>query len=161
MKTYRGWRDGEGLCHISVHEPFRHNRALEPRRGLLYHAPPDFAWGIGGSGLAQTALALLADALDDDERALRLHQYFKFAVVGTLKRDQEWEMTDAQIIEIVARLEEYFAVGDGKATSATERSARRPRAATGSSRPSKQIGSTRRPRTAGASRASKQVEGTS
>ena len=60
MKTYRGWRDADGICHITVREPFRHNRALDPPRGLFCHSAPDFDWGIGGSGTARTALALLA-----------------------------------------------------------------------------------------------------
>ena len=160
MKTYRGWRDADGICHIAVCERFRRNRPLEPRLALFAHAPTDFDWGSGGSGTAQTALALLADALDDDDHALRLHQYFKFAVVDCLKRDEDWEATDAQIIEIVARLEDYFTPGAARAASATERPARRPRRSTGSSRSPQHVeGSARRPRAAkSSSRAPKQVD---
>lgn len=35
-------------------------------------------------------------------RALRLHQHFKFAVTGRLQRNESWEMSDAHIIGIAA-----------------------------------------------------------
>jgi Family of unknown function (DUF6166) len=142
MKTYHGWRDAGGLCHITVREPFRRNRPLEPPRGGVT-SPADFDWGSAGSGPAQTALALLADALGDHERAVRLHQHFKFAVIGRLNRLEPWDMTDAQISEIAARLEGYAA-----ASAAGERLARRPagsrRPTTSSRQPSKRSGSPKR-----------------
>ena len=55
---------------------------LPLRRDLVNHSPTGFGWGYHGSGPAQLALALLADALGYDDRAVRLHQYFKFKVVG-------------------------------------------------------------------------------
>ena len=57
---------------------------LRPRLDLDNHSPTGFSWGYGGSGPAQLALALLADALDDDERALRLHQPYKWKVVAAI-----------------------------------------------------------------------------
>ena len=47
---------------------------LPLRLDLFNHSPTGFSWGYGGSGPAQLALALLADALGDDDRAVRLHQ---------------------------------------------------------------------------------------
>ncbi|HUI97401.1 MAG TPA: DUF6166 domain-containing protein [Xanthobacteraceae bacterium] len=142
MKTYHGWRDTGGLCHITVREPFRRNRPLDPPRGHVA-SPAGFDWGSAGSGPAQTALALLADALGDDERAVRLHQHFKFAVIGRLDRREPWDMTDAQIIEIAARLE-----GRPVTPAATERPARRPadlrHPTLPSRRPSNRSGSTKR-----------------
>jgi hypothetical protein len=142
MKTYHGWRDAAGLCHITVREPFRRNRPLDPPRGNIA-SPAGFDWGSAGSGPAQTALALLADALGDDERAVRLHQHFKFAVIGRLSRREPWHMADAQISEIADRLE-----GRSATSAATDRLARRPgglrRPTPPSRRPSNRPGSTKR-----------------
>jgi hypothetical protein len=38
--------------------------------------------GVGGADRLSLALALLADALGDDHRAVRLHQDFKFKVLA-------------------------------------------------------------------------------
>lgn len=38
-------------------------RLLRPRHDLFNHSPDGFAWGYGGSGPAQLALAILADHL--------------------------------------------------------------------------------------------------
>ena len=51
---------------------------LPLRLDLFNHSPTGFSWGYGGSGPAQLALALLADALGHDDLAVRLHQAFKF-----------------------------------------------------------------------------------
>jgi hypothetical protein len=96
MRTYRGWRDGRGDCHVIVHEGHELPRSLDLRLDLDNHSPTGFNWGYGGSGPAQLALALLADALGDDRQAARLHQIFKRSVVVWLKRDA-WEMTDEEI----------------------------------------------------------------
>ena len=50
---------------------------LPLRLDLFNHSPTGFSWGYGGSGPAQLALALLADALGDDDWAIRLHQVFQ------------------------------------------------------------------------------------
>jgi hypothetical protein len=55
---------------------------LPLRLDLFNHSPTGFSWGYTGSGPAQLALALLADALGDDDLAVRLHQDFKFKVVA-------------------------------------------------------------------------------
>jgi hypothetical protein len=78
---------------------------LRPRRDLFNHSPTGFEWGYGGSGPAQLALAILADALGDDERAVRLHQRFKFSVIGNLDRDVPWTISLAAVREHVARIE--------------------------------------------------------
>ena len=43
-------------------------RALRLRLDLFNHSPTGFEWGYGGSGLAQLALAILAE----DQKAVRL-----------------------------------------------------------------------------------------
>jgi len=105
MKTYEGWRDGNGICHIKVIERGERNRVLDPRNDLDNHSPDGFEWGYGGSGPAQTALALLADALGDDRRAVALHQDFKQRVVQQMSREGPWRMSAATIRDIVVEIE--------------------------------------------------------
>ena len=53
-------------------------------------------WGYGGSGPAQLALALLADATGDDELAQSHYQRFKREVVAGFERDR-FLITQAEI----------------------------------------------------------------
>lgn len=69
--------------------------ALPPRLDLRNHSPAGLEWGYAGSGPAQLALALLADALGEEE-ALASYQRFKFEVVSRLSH-QGWEMPRAEI----------------------------------------------------------------
>lgn len=64
-------------------------KPLSPRRSqrLFNHSPDGFAWGYGGSGPSQLALALLLEAGADDETAVRLHHDFKFEHVGSWAHD--------------------------------------------------------------------------
>lgn len=66
---------------------------LDPRHDLWNHSPSGFEWGYGGSGPAQLALALLADALGDDGLAVRLHQAFKREIVRAIK-GPFWAMSE-------------------------------------------------------------------
>ena len=97
IKLYVGHRDEQNFCHVFVREFAGGNmteRALDPRFDLANHSPTGFEWGYAGSGPAQLALALLADALGDDLRALLLHQDFKQFIVSRLSRTEDWAMTD-------------------------------------------------------------------
>lgn len=78
---------------------------LNPRFDLRRHSPTGFAWGYGGSGPAQLSLAILADLLGNDERALRLYQDFKFKVIGRLPQGERWILTEREINEAVAGIE--------------------------------------------------------
>jgi hypothetical protein len=78
--------------------------ALEPRLELHNHSPTGFAWGYGGSGPAQLALALLADALGDDERALALYQDFKWRCVSRFAR--EWRIRQSRIVAVAGDIEQ-------------------------------------------------------
>ena len=51
------------------------------------------------------ALALLADALGDDKKALALHQAFKWQVVARLPARENWTLTDEEVRAIAARVE--------------------------------------------------------
>ena len=105
MKTYRGHRDSDGafvtvtVCGkgITSEHAVQRSGPLRQRHDLRNHSPDGFEWGYGGSGPAQLALALLADALGDDSLALRWYQDFKWKVVAPLDRDAPWEMTDETI----------------------------------------------------------------
>lgn len=102
--AYVGFRK-EGLCVVRRVER-RGERVirtidLPARHDLWNHSPDGFEWGYGGSGPAQLALAILADHLKDDERAVRLHQAFKFKVVAGLQGDS-WELP-AEDVERVVR----------------------------------------------------------
>jgi hypothetical protein len=80
-------------------------RDLPLRLDLWNHSPTGFEWGYGGSGPAQLALALLADALGDDKKAVALHQAFKWQVVARLPARENWTLTDEEVRTIAARVE--------------------------------------------------------
>lgn len=105
MKHYIGTRTADG-CEVDVidKESPSGGYPLEPRLDLANKSPTGFEWNYAGSGPAQLALALLADALGDDQRALRHFQDFKFKVVGRLPHDG-WELSQEDIRQTVARLE--------------------------------------------------------
>ena len=104
MKHYVGERTPEG-CEVDVldRDAPGGGYPLPPRLDLRNHSPT-FAWGYAGSGPAQLSLALLADALGDEERAQDHYQDFKFRVVGRLPHDG-WELSQEDIVQTVARLE--------------------------------------------------------
>lgn len=103
---YAGMRTQSGP-HVAVRESLASGSGftpLDPRRDLFNHSPAGFEWGYGGSGPAQLALAILAHHLrrvflpsenltgdDLDRLAVRLHQHFKFDVIGRLSGDS-WEI---------------------------------------------------------------------
>src|SRR5947208_14323628 len=105
MKHYVGERTPEG-CEVDVLDSTHPSGGypLAPRHDLRNHSPDGFNWGYPGSGPAQLALALLADALGDDERAQRFYQDFKFKVIGRLEGDS-WELSQEDIRQAVSALE--------------------------------------------------------
>lgn len=107
MKTYRGWVDADGVCHITVRQPGKPGRGLGKRTDIINHST-GFSWGYGGSGPAQTAVALLADALCNDMLALKLHQDFKVAVIAQLPQKSPWQMTDDAVRAAAAELDKRF-----------------------------------------------------
>jgi Family of unknown function (DUF6166) len=89
MKTYRGGRSLDGAVVTVDGKP------LAPRYDLKRLSATGFEWSYEGAGPAQLALALLADHLGDDARALALHQRFMRKLVAEL--DNSWELTSADI----------------------------------------------------------------
>ncbi|HUC10022.1 MAG TPA: DUF6166 domain-containing protein [Stellaceae bacterium] len=87
MKSYHGRRTRYG-CRVRVCEDNQPPRFLDPRLDLCNHSPTGFEWGYPGSGPAQLALAILADFLGDDARAIALHQEFKWDHISPLTGDE-------------------------------------------------------------------------
>jgi hypothetical protein len=98
-KIYRGDRDASGTARVTVN-----GRKLRPRLDLANHSPTGLEWGYGGSGPAQTALAILADATGDGKLAVHLHQRFKWEVIAPLDQEKPWEMREQTVLLIVERL---------------------------------------------------------
>lgn len=88
---------------------------LDLRLDLRNHSPTGFEWGYGGSGSAQLALAILAEHLEDDLKALDLYQRFKWTVVAELPHGG-WTMTTQQIDQIVARIREESVTSECEGT---------------------------------------------
>jgi hypothetical protein len=104
MKTYCGHRRDDGTVVVTVSGyGIQGFRALPWRLDLHNHSPDGFEWGYGGSGPSQLALAILADALDDDELADRLHQDFKWEFIAGLARDRPWTIKEKDVLNFVAR----------------------------------------------------------
>jgi Family of unknown function (DUF6166) len=77
-------------------------RPLDPRYDLRKHSQRGLAWGNGDGG--QLSLALLADALQNDTRALRLHDRFNRRVVAILP--ERWTITRSRIVAYVNLMEQ-------------------------------------------------------
>jgi hypothetical protein len=94
MKLYEGVRTDSGRLVTVDGSP------LDQRN----HSPDGAEWGYGGSGPAQLAVELLADATGDEELAKRHYQRFTRKVVAGFERDR-FLITQAEIrCWIAARL---------------------------------------------------------
>jgi hypothetical protein len=89
VKIYVGGRSLAG-AEVTVD-----GKPLDPRYDLKRLSPTGFEWTYEGNGPAQLSLALLADHLGDDARALALYEPFMRAVVAEL--DNSWELTSVEI----------------------------------------------------------------
>lgn len=100
MKTcyYRGRRSPNGGgANVTISYGVDGEQVpLNPRLDLRNHSPDGFQWGYTGSGPAQLALAILADALADGEKALDAYQVFKFAKIALITSD-EFVITDEEV----------------------------------------------------------------
>ena len=93
---------GEQAGQVTVRDG-ETKRPLDPRFDLRKHSPAGFAWGKGDSVSAQLSLALLADALLDDARALKLHHRFNRRVVTLLPA--RWTLTRSRILDYAEMIE--------------------------------------------------------
>ena len=96
MKLYRGGRSLEGAVVTVDGEP------LDPRYDLKQLSATGFEWTYDGAGPSQLALALLADHLADDGRALALYERFMRHLVAEL--DNSWELNSAEIDAALAEI---------------------------------------------------------
>lgn len=82
---------------------------LPPRFDLWNHSPTGFCWGYGGSGPAQLALAILAyhfrNEKGGDQRAVRLHQDFKWQVIAPLDMEKSFTLHGQEIALVVEGIE--------------------------------------------------------
>jgi Family of unknown function (DUF6166) len=89
MKIYEGGRSLDGAV-VTVD-----GRPLDPRFDLKRFSAMGFEWTYEGDGPRQLALALLADHLGDDRKALDLTETFMRDVVSVL--DNAWRLTGEEI----------------------------------------------------------------
>lgn len=94
MKTYTGSRTIDGIRVLVDGRP------LGERYDLRKFTDGGFEWTYEGAEPSQLALALLADHLGDDQKALQLCDRFMREVVANL--DNDWEITSKDIDEALA-----------------------------------------------------------
>ena len=107
MSVYRGRYDEDlDKCIINVESSNGSKVDLNLRLDLRNHSPNGFSWGYPGSGPSQTALAILAHHLGDDETALTLYMPFKWHYLATLDADESWALTSEEIDGILIKISE-------------------------------------------------------
>jgi len=89
MKTYEGKRTIDGLVVTVDGKPLDEHYAV--KRFTKY----GFEWTYEGESPQQLALAILADYLGDDARAIRLSEPFMREVVANL--DNDWTLRADEI----------------------------------------------------------------
>jgi hypothetical protein len=89
MKTYAGKRTIDGLVVTVDGQPLPEH--YEVKRFTTF----GFEWTYEGDSPQQLALAILADYLGDNAKAIRLSEPFMKKVVANL--DNDWELKDADI----------------------------------------------------------------
>ena len=108
LKIYKGIRGTDGAAHVYISESGRPDQLLAPRTDLFMRSSAGLDWGYSGSGPAQCALAILADALGDDLRAVRVHSGFHLRVIAALPRHLSWQLKQAQVTAAVEDIERDF-----------------------------------------------------
>ena len=96
MKTYEGERTLRGTKVTVDGAP------LPPRMDLQAFNKTGFEWTYAGPGPRQLALALLADHLGNDQKALALSESFMRHVIAYL--DNAWCLTSTDIDEALAEM---------------------------------------------------------
>lgn len=97
MKTYEGTRTIDGL-RVTVD-----GKALDEHYDVKRFTTYGFEWTYEGESPQQLALAILADYLGDNERAIRLAEPFMKSVVANL--DNDWTLTGDQIDAHIKEIE--------------------------------------------------------
>jgi hypothetical protein len=101
MKVYIGKRLARNICAVG-HVNIGQGGLLSPRLDLKAYGYGGFDWGVVGKedGKKQFALALLADAIGDDETAVRLHEHFAAGPITDLV-DEGFILTLAAVLSWV------------------------------------------------------------
>ena len=95
-KSYQGSRTIDGI-KVSVD-----GSPLDERYDIRKFTPMGFEWTFEGREPQQLALALLADHLRDDQKALNLSESFMRQVVANL--DNDWRMTSEDLDRALAEI---------------------------------------------------------
>ena len=98
MKTYAGARTIDGIKVTVDGQPLAEGYDIQRFTTM------GFEWTYEGSEPRQLALALLADHLGNDERALTLSEPFMKLVVADL--DNDWVLNSSDIDAVLERLSE-------------------------------------------------------
>ena len=98
MKKYSGDRTIDGIKVTVDGQP------LDERYDIKQFTDLGFEWTYEGNSPQQLALAILADHLGEDKKALKLSGYFMKVIIAEL--DNEWELTGVDIDEALSRLED-------------------------------------------------------
>ncbi len=102
-KNYVGQPESREWMHVghvvvrSSHDFDAEEHQLDPRYDLADHSLTGFGWNYSGSGPAQLALAMLADASGDDAAALKHYQAFKAERIAALPRGP-WKITATDVL---------------------------------------------------------------
>lgn len=99
-KKYVGTRPSPRTTRVVVVDDNGYEYELDPRLDLKNHSPDGFEWGYMGSGPAQLALAILADATGNDDFALRYYQDFKESMIGCIM-SPEFELLHSDVMRWV------------------------------------------------------------
>lgn len=99
MKTYEGKRTIDGLRVTVDGKPLGEH--YEIKKFTKY----GFEWTYEGESPQQLALAILADYLGDNERAIRLSEPFMKSVVANL--DNDWTLKGDEIDNALKSIEKH------------------------------------------------------
>lgn len=92
-KRYIGFLDD---CRVPQ-EVTVNKRQLKPRNDLADFGPFGYSWGYTGAGPSKLALAIVADALGDDERALASYERFRDEVIARLDRTEAFVLEESRV----------------------------------------------------------------
>lgn len=98
MTVYEGRRTIDGLVVTAD------GRKLDERYDVKRFTKYGFEWTYEGESPQQLALAILADHLGNNERAIRLSEPFMKKVVANL--DNDWTLDTAQVDAAIKEIEQ-------------------------------------------------------
>jgi len=104
QKFYEGRRTADGTTEVMVVDGAL-RVPLPPRLDLENKSPTGFNWGYGGSGPAQLALAMIADATGSDQKARAHMQEFKRRFVAHLDPAAPWSISREAVKLMVGAIE--------------------------------------------------------